>query len=181
RRLQGVFEFTDDPDCVLRLRWTRLAHPLLLSSGSFPAGTDVLEIHLWNEHVPPLPPAGADVPWAAQATHRLRRSLAQAAAYVRAQGRGDPAALVAGATILADGTTAGLLLRRLGFELCPRPPSRSMIEHGQNRYALGLMASFNAPSVRNRTGAALRRTDLWMPMRVFLDRYAPASGGEDPR
>jgi hypothetical protein len=173
RRLQGVFEFSRDPECLLRLRWTTLRRPVRLADETFPAGTPSLELHLWNEHVPAIPPSGPDVAWATQAAHRLRQSMRGVAAYIMDDGMTSRAQLICGATILADGPGAELLLRRLGFDC--RPHARvhgSPIERWQDRYALELMAAFNPVSLRGRTPASIRRTDLWMTMGSFLQRYA---------
>jgi hypothetical protein len=175
RRAQGVFEFSDDPACILRVRRTRLVRPLMLASRCYPAGTPVLKLHLWNERIPALPAAGPDVVWATQAAHRLRRSLRDLAGYVICDRTKDPQ-LVGGTTILAVGPTAQLLLRRLGFErqahtrLCASP-----IERWRDRYAVELMAAFNPVSLRSRTPASTRRTDVWMTMEAFLQRYGPGS------
>jgi hypothetical protein len=182
RRFQGVFEFSANPDCLLRLRRCHLEHPLRLADGSYPAGTLILELHLWNERVPALASAGPDLAWASQAAHRLRRSLEELAAYVIAREDLRDARLITGATILADGPAAQLLLRRLGFELHPhRRPAGRLLESWQNLYALGLMAAFNPVSVRRRTSASLRRTDLWMSMDSFLQLYAPSPDSSPQR
>lgn len=66
-----------------------------------------------------------------------------------------------------------MLLRRLGFELRPHPRSLGAFgELWKNLYALGLMAVFNPRSVRGRSPTSLQRHDLWMPMEMFLRRYA---------
>lgn len=177
RRLQGVFEFSDDPDCLLRLRRTRLRRPLELADGQFPPGTPVLELHLWNERVPPMPPAGPDMAWATRASRRLLCSLRSVAALVEAEAPHHDGGLVCGTTILADDRTAQLLLRHLGFELHPHArPGGAVLEFWQNLYALGLMAAFNPISARRRSPSSLRRTDLWMPMDSFLRRYGPHPG-----
>jgi hypothetical protein len=171
RSLQGVFEFSADPACLLRLRWGRLRRPLKLNEATYLSGAHVLEIHLWNERLPPLPPDGADLRWAAEAARRLRRSLEQAADYVQnrtAQAGGD---LVTGTTILIDGKGSALLLRRLGFEMRPRAGRASLVQHLQDRYAVVLMAVFNPASARRRAPSSPQRTDLWMTMPEFLSRY----------
>jgi hypothetical protein len=176
RRCQGVFEFSANPDAVLRLRRACLRHPLLLSGGGFPSGTPFLELHLWNERVPPLPTTGPDLAWASQASRRLRRSLHEVAAFVQKEPP-PRAPLVGATTILVDGPAAELLLCRLGFELQPHAdPRGALVERIQNRYRLALMAAFNPLSVRGRTPSRIRRTDLWMTMEAFLQRYGSGEG-----
>lgn len=182
RRVQGVLEFSTDPDCILRLRRARLPQALSLAEGWFPAGASFLELHLWNERVPPLPPSGPDLAWASQAAHRLRRSLRDLAGHLQVDESWRDTRLLGGTTILVDGPSAELLLRRLGFELLPHArPRRRLLEAWQNLYALGLMAAFNPLSVRDRSPGSLRRTDLWMSMDSFLRRYALDLAAADAR
>jgi len=172
RRLQGVFEFSTDSDCILRLRQAHLPQALSLTEGLFPAGTPFLELHLWNERVPPFPPTGADLAWASQAAHQLRRSLRELAGYLQVEPSWRDTRLLGGTTILVDGPSAELMMRHLGFELRPHArPRRRWLEAWQNLYALGLMAAFNPLSVRGMSPGSLRRTDLWMSMGSFLRRY----------
>ena len=46
RQWRGVFEFSDAPDCLFRLRVARAGHALRLPEGEIPAGAKVLELHL---------------------------------------------------------------------------------------------------------------------------------------
>src|SRR3990172_11136384 len=134
RRVQGVFEFATDSDCILRLRRTRLPRALSLAEGLFPAGTPVLELHLWNERVPPLPPTGPDLAWATQAAHRVRRSLRDLAGYLQVEPSWRDTKLLGGTTILVDGPSAELLMRRLGLELrLPPRPRRRLLEARPDR------------------------------------------------
>jgi len=174
RSLQGVFEFSGDPACVFRLRRTNLRRPLRLDGVGFPAGTPVLELHLSNERIPPLPSSGPDLRWAALAAQRLRFSLGQVAAFA-VHHDGAPGGLVGGTTILIDGPASEQLLRRLGFVPRIRPPGRPG-ERWRIRYALALMAVFNPPSRRRRSARFLRRTEVWMSMNEFLRRYAITPG-----
>lgn len=173
RRLQGVFEFSHDPACLLRIRRMRLAHRLVLGERRFEAGAPMLEIHLWNERVPMIPPGGPDLAWAAKSSHRLRHSLRLLAGHVSSDATLHDLELVGGTTALPD-EAAALLLRRLGFELLPHPQSLGAFgEFWQNLYAFGLMAAFNPVSLRRHALTALRRRDLWMTMDGFLERYGP--------
>lgn len=175
RGLQGVFDFSADPACILRLRRTRLRRPIRLVEGRFPVGTSVLELHLSNERIPALPLTGPDLRWAALAARRLRLSLRQVADFVLGDAGDAPAALIGGTTILIDGAASERLLRRLGFEIRRNPPERPL-EALRNRYALTLMAVFNPPSRRRRSATTVRRTEVWMSMGDFLRRYEPAAG-----
>lgn len=179
RRILGVVEFSRDLDCLLRLRSARLRRPLELDGASYPAGTPVLELHVWNERVPVMPPDGADLAWAADAGRRLRRSLHLLAAHIESEGRAAP--LIRADTVLASDPGAEALFRRLGFVLrSSRRRPGAILEVWENAYALALMAAFNPPSARRRSLRSLRRTELWMSTDVLLKRYGAGGRGTDP-
>src|SRR5436190_8498887 len=55
RRWNSVIEFTTDPTCILRIRVDRLERPLVLTDGtSARAGERFVDLHLWNEQIPPM-------------------------------------------------------------------------------------------------------------------------------
>lgn len=39
------------------------------------SGALVADLHLWNEHIPPMPKGGPDLVWARQVSTQVRRSL----------------------------------------------------------------------------------------------------------
>ena len=62
---QGVFEYTDDPACIFRIQHAQAEQPLTLSGGArIEPGMPILNLHLWNEHIPLMGPDGATVGWA---------------------------------------------------------------------------------------------------------------------
>ena len=89
RWVYGVFEFCDDEACLLRLRVTRAPHAIPLPDGEVPAGAPVLEPHLWNEHMPPIPQEGADVAWAVRTYRMLVDSLPAVAYQIRHDPKDD--------------------------------------------------------------------------------------------
>src|ERR1700759_1585764 len=53
RSYYGIYEFTDDPDCVLRVGLGQARAPVLLSDGTdLQLGELVGTLHFWNEHLP---------------------------------------------------------------------------------------------------------------------------------
>ncbi len=67
----GVFEFTEDAECILRVALNRVNHTVNLGSEMILKGDLVLEIHAWNEHMPKIPKEGANLEWGL----RLRRQV----------------------------------------------------------------------------------------------------------
>jgi len=172
----GVFEFTQDPDCILRLQRSTLHHDLALPDARFAPGTPVLAFHLWNERVPPLPRGGSDLPWALSLTRRLIRSFRMVASYLASDsGTARPRA-IGGVTVLgpASGSTADVLAH-LGFHVVAyRNPLGHFGEWWENAYTWSLMWAYNPESLRGKQLRRLRRREYWMSTAAFLDRFAAA-------
>ena len=57
RHFYRIREFTDDPNCLLRLAMKPASTPLSLSDGTMiMPGDPVGELHLWNDHLLPFRP-----------------------------------------------------------------------------------------------------------------------------
>ncbi len=171
RRALGVFEYCDDPEGLLRIRITTAAHQVLLPHDTIPAGTPVLELHLWNEHIPPLPPHGPDLAWAARSTRMLMASFRKLARQMKADPRLAALQAVGGVTVLVSLGGEGLF-RRLGFTIHPyRNPLGRFGEFWENLYTWAIMWTFNQVSLRQRYLMRLRRSEIWMSREEFLQRY----------
>lgn len=175
RRANGVFEFRDDPACLLRLQITRAPHAVLLGQKRIAAGETILELHLWNEHVPPIPSTGPDLAWAGGIQRRFIRSLRAAAAWMKADPRArDVQAVSAISGLLYPGSRPGGVhfMQRLGFVVMPyHGPLGGFSEFWENFYSWWLMWAFNAGSLRSRRFLRLRRTEAWMTAAEFVHRY----------
>jgi len=177
RRACSVVEFCDDLQCLLRVQLARCPRPLRLSDGTeVRRGESVLMLHLWNEHVPPIGPAGPDLLWAAGVHWRLIRSLRHVAALVATDPQLAKVQAVGGVTVLFplddDGSPARLM-RRLGFDVVPRPLGLlgRFGQFWENLYAWALMWAFNAPSLHRKQLLRLQRTEVWMSRQRLLERY----------
>lgn len=85
RRQHGIVEFTTRPDCILRVAPAVAPRALALSDGTLiRPGDPLLDLHLWNEHVPAIPPGGVTLRWATAAARCARSSLRTLAAETRA-------------------------------------------------------------------------------------------------
>lgn len=187
RRASAVFEFCDEADCLLRLQIARAPHDLHLSDGTgVRAGDPVLMLHLWNEHVPPIRPAGPDLAWAVSVRRMLLHSLRAAARWLANEPGLTNVRAVGGVTVLVTPGSAGgdlRLMRRLGFDVLPyRGLLGRFGEFWENLYAWGLMWAFNAASLRRRQLFRLHRAEVWISARMFLERYnisTDANGGKN--
>jgi hypothetical protein len=175
RRALGVFEFCDDPECILRVQVAHAAHTVPLADGRVPAGALVLVLHLWNEHLPPIPMAGPDLTWAVQTQHRLVSSFHTLARQMRQDPRLAGAQALGGVTALffpGDGSGGEKLFKHLGFTVYPyHSPLGRFSEFWENLYTWGIMWTFNAVSLRQRRLLRLRRSEIWMPTDKLLQRY----------
>lgn len=174
----GVFEFCDAPDCLLRIRLNTAAHVLLLPDGTISAGAPVLELHLWNEHLPPLPPAGPDLAWAVQIRRKLIASFRSLAARIEQEPRFAAIRAIGGITVLLSPEEAGqgrTLFQHLGFSILPHPERLGRFgEFWENLYTWWIMWTFNPATLRRRRLLHLRRMEVWMSAKEFLRRYGEA-------
>jgi hypothetical protein len=175
RQAIGVFEFCDDEDCLLRLQITRAPHLLSFPGQEVGAGESVLALHLWNEHLPALPEAGPDLAWARRTQRLFIRSLRAAAAQMRLDPRMASVRAVGGITVLffpGDRSGGILFIQRLGFTVMPyHQPLGRFGEFWENFYTWWIMWTYNPVSLRHRQLFQLRRSEFWMPVEEFLNRY----------
>jgi len=80
----GVKPFADDPRCLFRVATIPSPYDLRLPDGTrIACGDRVANLHLWNEHVPPLPAEGPSVAWGRDLWRRLASSMAMLSDAVR--------------------------------------------------------------------------------------------------
>lgn len=171
----GIFEYWDDPDCVFRVRVMDTPRSLYFSEGKVPAGATVLELHLWNEHIPPMP---GDAPCIAAAV-TLRRALAASTRELACRIRRDPrlrgVQAVGGVTPLfsaGEGSAMEKVFLRLGFAVRPyRNPMGRSAEFWEEVYAWMIMRTYYRGSQQSKPLRRIRRTDFWMSTEEFLRRY----------
>lgn len=185
RWAQGVFVFWDDPACMFRARVAQAPHTLCLPDGEIRAGAPVLELHFWNEHMPRIPPEGANLSVAVQGRRMLGRSLRQVAVHIQQDPRMAGVQAVGGATVLfaaGDGSGAEKLFTRLGFSEFPYQSRLGRFgEFWENFYTWALMWAFNEVSLRQRHLVALRRTEIWMSVGEFLRKYGSSEVTQEPQ
>lgn len=178
RALQGVYEFSTDPQCLLRLSVERAPHILRLPDGEIEKGAPTVDLHLWNEHIPRIPAAGPDFGWALRVHRMLKGSLKAVATELQSDPRLAGVKAIGGANaLILPGNPGGGegLMKRLGFMVTPyRHPLGRFGEFWENSYSWLLMWTFNAASLRGRSLLALRRSETWMSRVEFLRRYGAA-------
>jgi len=177
-RLEGVQPFTDDPRVILRLQEGRLAWDVPLPDGTLCRRSSVMFVHLWNDRIPPISPAGPDMVWALRTQRALVYSFRAVAGHLIATPRLDSIKAVGGTLAQIrlgrpDGGRA--LLEHLGFTIFPyRRPAGAFGEFWENFYTWSLMWAFNPPSAARRGLLSLRRTEFWTTTSRFRARFGEA-------
>jgi hypothetical protein len=176
RRRYHVFEFTDDPGCIFRLSMENASYPITLPDKEIPKGAPVLNLHLWNEHVPSMPKDGPDMGWGIKMAKSVKYSFGLVAQEVRRNPELSNEQALGGDTILFSQTIPGeydWLFTRLGFTIFPyhRPKLGRFGEFFENLYTWWLMRSFNLPSAHRRQLFHLERKTIWMSIEKLLSLY----------
>jgi hypothetical protein len=181
RRVQGIAEFSASRDCILRVEARRSGEALRLADGTEIRPEDaLLELHLWNEHLPRIPILGPHLGWALRIRSQMRLSLAELARSL--ERRPDFAPVVALHARISWGRRArsGRMLslaRRFGFRpslrIAPTGAIERIHDFWEDFLIWALICTFNPRSLRG--GGLLRhRADLWMSRRELITRYGKA-------
>jgi hypothetical protein len=86
QRRQGVFEYTNKPDCIFRAQLGRLHSQVVLSDGTFGRpGDQVIDLHLWNEQIPAIPVAGPSLAWGRRFSRCFVESLHELARFLMSE------------------------------------------------------------------------------------------------
>ncbi len=177
----GIFEYSSDDSCIFRVRVVRAPHDLELPAETVATGDPVLELHFWNEHLPPVPKSGHNMRWAVGGRRVLISSCQKLAARLREDPRMANARAVGGITALfATGDRSGWekIFGRLGFVMQPhRNPAGRFFEFWERVYAWMVMRAFAVGSGSPPKLASIHRTDFWISRDDFLRRYGNASLG----
>jgi hypothetical protein len=177
RQRLGIAEFTDDPDCLIRISRVRAPRTIALSAGAaVRPGEPVLHIHLWNEHLPVLPRDGRTASWANLFKRRMRHSLALLAHHIERDADYRDIVAITAAPAFPDRFGPLSLTRvceHFGWEIVPpeQPHGlRSLHVWLDSLLIWGLIWAFNPAGLRGR-GVAHGRIEVWMSRARLLDRY----------
>lgn len=180
QRQGHVQEFTQDDECILRITLTACKQDVDLSDGTkVRAGDKICELHLWNEHIPPMPLEGPDLRWGLRFYRLAVKSLRSLAAYLAADERQDIVALGGQMAFIEKENPPVLasVAARLGFDvlnLTAQSGRWGRFTHfWENIFSWALMWTFNPASLRGKQFLRLQRYRLWMSRRTLLQRYGP--------
>lgn len=182
RRRQGIFEFCDDPRCVLRLSVEPAEASFDLADGTrVRAGDPVGVLHIWNEQLPVISKAGPDLSWAMRMHRATGRSLAQLAAAAKVDPRLVHLKAFGGNAIFVSrngSEQVAKMVARFGFEWIAhhRPPTlwKRIHRFFETFLLFGLQWAFNPVSLKGK-GFFRPREPLWMSRSTLLDKHTPAA------
>jgi len=173
--VEGVFLFRQDPQELLRLRWAQADREIPLPEGRVPRGSVILEIHLWNDHLPPMPKEGPDLGWALKMERGFVRSMRHLGRELQTNPAYAEVPALRGTTVLlnpADPSGGESLMVRLGFEAFPTPRSLGGFgDFWENFYSWWLMWAYNQATLRGRGMLRLQRMDIWMSRQRLIAKY----------
>jgi hypothetical protein len=171
RHWYTITEYSVDNRCIFRIQLAEIDDIVRLADGTLArSGDRIIDLHLWNEHLPRLPAGGASVSWALEMRRRLEVSLRELAAYLSVHQEFRDVRILRGHIKLCVSEQCeqmGRLCRHLGFEVADIDEPGSLIERlhgfGQNILISFMVLALNAVAIRADT---LRRTTL----NVYLSR-----------
>lgn len=179
RRRQGIIEFTTDKHCVLRVSARPAYVGEWLPGGRLAVpGEWVGEFHLWNEHIPPMPPGGADMIWGALMRRRLRRSLLLMAEFVQSNPRFANVSVFCGESAFAAGKslyhTRGMATF-FGFEITENRRRDGFwgwwSRLGEAIYLWGMVRTFNPGALKPKSLMRPVWFQFWLTREMLLKKY----------
>ena len=176
RSYYGIYEFTDDPDCVLRIARDEARSPASLSDGTrIAVGEPVGTLHFWNEHLPRYSEKGPDLGWACSFRDRVIYSLSKFSEYIEHDAAWREVRAIRADTAWPARLGAPQIARvfqRYGFERTPTDPSRLARLHGLGECFVlwGLTRAFN-PAALPRQPFLRDRYEMWISRATLLARY----------
>ncbi len=185
RRRQGVIEYSGSRDCIFRLQVIRNDDYFFLSDGTWlRAGDRMIDLHLWNEHVPQMPDGRPTLAFARRIDRCIDVSLAELSRYLSQRPDLDDITAIRGNMSLgakARGDQIARIAARFGFERVP-PSGPLTLGERLHRFGENILISM---LVMAHNSSALRLDTLWrdrtltyLSRAVLTERYAPRASSE---
>lgn len=179
RKWQHVYEYSDHPSCLFRIQRAQAEVDVKLAGSEFlRRGDPVLNLHLWNEHLPAMHPGCVDIPWARSIGREIATSLERLASHMAQDSSYDD--IVALRADMRFGTEEQnlrivRLSTRYGFQSVRKPEEEKygvLRELGENAFVLMLVLAANPSAAR--LSALKHDCALIYMSRATLDRnYLP--------
>lgn len=176
RRSQGIFEYSNDPHCIFRAEVAKANQEIVLDDGvCISPGDRVLELHLWNEHIPAVQ-RSAMMAWSRATSRRVVRSLVLLRGFLESRQDLHDVKAVRARTAFMPRSEKQLrrLVERFGFEFHgPTPMSTlgaKLHRAGENLLIWALIWTFNS-SANLRALSGRPRYEVWMSRRMLRSHY----------
>ena len=176
RERQGIYEYTDQAECLFRIQRERAPHSFDFSDGTrVRAGDPIIGLHLWNEHMPVMGRSGPTLAWARRTLRALDTSLRELAWFL--QRRAEYADVRALYGNMCLGTAAqceqlSRIVRPYGFEvLYDRHSGRTGSLHGLGQNILTAMLVLVTNPATLRTALLRRYRELLILSRATLESH----------
>jgi hypothetical protein len=187
RRFQGIREFSETPDCLLRIATRRVSANVHLADGvDLTKGDEILELHLWNEHIALFAGSQSGFERGTTLRRQITASLTQLAVRIETEHPlGHVAALRAHTAFVPRRRLAKLLrvARAFGFNTAASSTHgalRARIhDFWENLLVYALAWTFN-PRVLRRNGLFRQHCELWISRTALLARYGSHGAGAQP-
>ena len=177
----GIHEFTDDPDCIIRIALARAGREISLSDGTGIRAEDpVIDLHWWNERLPRIPPQGPDAAWATSMRRHIRLSLRSLARHMSTDPELDPIRALRAEIVF--GTRVGRtqlvrVARHFGFDLVERQANPGLTGQlhlaGDSILLWGLIWAYNPRGLKHKP-LLRERDEVWVSRSSFLGRIGGA-------
>lgn len=175
RRKLGIFEYWDHPHCMFRVQVARADRKLIIPGGEVAAGTKIVELHIWNDHIPTIATDGKSVARSVKGFRMFKHSLTELAIQVKQDPRMSGVQAVGGLMPLftvGDSYPAEKMLTRLGFAVHPHHgDGRFFSLLGKQMHGWMIMWAFNPVTLKNRDLFGLRWADCWMSIDDLIQTH----------
>lgn len=152
---EGVYEYTDDPDCIFRIQRLTATQELTFADGTHVVpGDPMLKLHIWNEQLPPIAAEDSSLAWARHLGRAIDFSLGKLTYYLQERPElKDVQAICADMRLRTDEQSKHLtrLSGRYGFEeTAETTPARPdpLRRLGENILGLLLVLASNPAAAR---------------------------------
>ena len=173
RQRLGIWEFSQDPDCIFRLRIASAHIGAELADGTVVRPGDTIgEIHAWNERVPHIPPDGPGLTWAKSFRRVFVHSFRLMARHIVENATLADIQAFGGELPFVYTPASTRLLRRMGLEVFDPVPPDGLAERatdlGARLWSWLLRRAFNPASVRGLRPSDIERRPTWISRRTLI-------------
>ena len=185
RDRNAVMEYTSNPFCILRIGIGRLDRDVSFEDGTLGrSGERMIDLHLWNEHLPLISRHGPSVRWARRWRHCMDISFRELVQFLICRPDLNDIAVLRTVNAFGAGErSAGnmMLMQRYGFEQVVEPIPGTLADKGRRRAEnlfITLMVLAHNPAALRSDTLRRGRTALFMSRRVLEARYGLAGANE---